>query len=155
MPVSIDLSILDRFEFAHKPVGIKYLLNKPEGLEKFDRNLAMCEMFRAAQDSPPFYAGKDNFTCLGSLAMGMREGDPIFESGEIGATEGIFKEARANRRIYPNMPKLAKDTVRYVAFSPADKLTFDPDVLVITAPVDKAEIVLRALCYSTLGIRWY
>ena len=149
MPTSLDFSIFERFNFERKPVGIKYLLNKPEGLPKFDRSLAMCEMFRAAQDSEPFYAAKDNFACLGAVVMGMRDMEPIFESGEIGATEGIFKEARANRRIYSELPKLARDTVRYAAFSTADKLTFDPDVLIITAPVNQAEIILRALNYST------
>jgi uncharacterized protein (DUF169 family) len=149
MPTSLDFSGFDRFNFERKPVGIKYLLNRPGGLPRFDRSLAMCEIFKAAQDSEPFYADRDNFACLGSMVMGMKEPDPIFESGEIGATEGIFKEARANRRIYPQLPKLAKDTVRYVAFSTADKLTFDPDVLVFTTTVNQAEIILRALNYST------
>jgi uncharacterized protein (DUF169 family) len=39
--------------------------------------------------------------------------------------------------------------VNYVAFSPLDKLTFDPDVLIITARPAQAEIVLRAMTYST------
>jgi uncharacterized protein (DUF169 family) len=152
MPTSLDFSVFDRFNFERKPVGIKYLLNKPEGLRKFDGSLAMCEMFKAAQDVEPFYATEDNFSCLGAMVMGMKDTEPIFESGEIGATEGIFKEARANRRIYPELPKLARGTVRYVSFSTADKLTFDPDVLVITATVNQAEIILRALNYSTGNI---
>jgi uncharacterized protein (DUF169 family) len=149
MPTTLDFSVFDRFDFERQPVGIKYLLNRPEGLPKFDRSLAMCEIFKAAQDSAPFYADKDNFACLGSMVMGMKDADPIFESGEIGATEGIFREARANRRIYPYLPKLAKNSVRYAAFSPANKLTFDPDVLVITANVSQAEVILRALVYSS------
>ncbi|GAG88556.1 unnamed protein product, partial [marine sediment metagenome] len=55
--------------------------------------------------------------------------NPIFESGQVGPKDGIYKEARANRRIYLYIPKLAKGTVRYVAFSPIDKLSFEPDVL--------------------------
>ena len=149
MSATLDFSVFDRFDFERQPVGIKYLLNKPEGLPQFDGSLAMCEIFKAAQDSEPFYADKDNFACLGSMVMGMKDPDPIFESGEIGATEGIFREARANRRIYPDLPKLAKNSVRYVAFSPAGKLAFDPDVLVITATVSQAEILLRALNYSS------
>ena len=149
MPTTLDFSVFDRFDFERQPVGIKYLLNKPEGLPRFDKSLAMCEIFKAAQDSEPFYADKDNFACLGSMVMGMKDADPIFESGEIGATEGIFREARANRRIYPQLPKLARNSVRYVSFSPANKLTFDPDVLVITANISQAEVILRALVYSS------
>ena len=39
--------------------------------------------------------------------------------------------------------------VNYVAFSPLDKLTFEPDLLVLTATPSQAEIVLRAMSYST------
>lgn len=87
--------------------------------------------------------------CKERLLLGMMESEPIFESGQIGAKEKIYQEARANRRIYQYLPKLAKDTVRYVAFSPIDKLTFEPDVMVITANPRQAEILLRALSYST------
>ena len=149
MPTTLDFSVFDRFDFERQPVGIKYLLNKPEGLPRFDKSLAICEIFKSAQGSEPFYADKDNFACLGSMVMGMKDADPIFESGEIGATEGIFREARANRRIYPQLPKLARNSVRYVSFSPANKLTFDPDVLVITANISQAEVILRALVYSS------
>lgn len=148
-PVQRDYSIFHRFEFQHNPVGIKFLLNKPEGVEKLSTSMAFCQMFREAQDRNPFYAAKENFACMERLLLGMMEPDPIFESGQIGAKEKIYQDARANRRIYQYLPKLAKDTVRYVAFSPIDKLTFEPDVLVITADPRQAEILLRALSYST------
>jgi uncharacterized protein (DUF169 family) len=77
------------------------------------------------------------------------EPEPIYKSGQIGAKEKIYQEARANARIYQYVPKLDKDTVRYVAFSPVDKLTFEPDVLIITASPNQAETILRALSYST------
>jgi uncharacterized protein (DUF169 family) len=43
--------------------------------------------------------------------------------------------------------------VRYIVFSPLDKLTFEPDVLVCTATSDQAEILLRAYAYTT-GKMW-
>jgi uncharacterized protein (DUF169 family) len=39
--------------------------------------------------------------------------------------------------------------VRYLAFSQVDELPFEPDLLVITADPSQAEILLRALSYST------
>jgi uncharacterized protein (DUF169 family) len=142
-------SILDRFDFERKPVGIKYLLNKPAGIEKLDKSLTFCQMFKEAQGRRPFYAVKENFSCAGPLLLGMRQPDPVAMSGQIGAADGIFKEARANRRIYQQIPRLERDTVRYVAFSPVDELSFDPDVVIFTTNPSQAEILLRALCYST------
>ena len=144
-----DYSILDKFNFEHKPVGVKFLLNKPKGIKKLDKGLAFCEMLGEAQKTPPFYADRENFTCMGPVVLGMEQPDPIFESGQVGAKDGIYKEARANRRIYHYIPKLAKGTVRYVAFSPLDKLPFEPDVLIITAQVSQAEVLLRAYCYTS------
>jgi uncharacterized protein (DUF169 family) len=144
-----DYSVFDKFNFERKPVGIKFLLNKPEGIDRLDKELALCEMFKEAQERSPFYAIKENFACLGSLVLGIREPEPIFESGEVGVKEGIYKEARANKRIYQYVPKLPKETVRYVAFSPIDQLSFDPDIVIITAHVSQAEILLRSLSYTT------
>lgn len=144
-----DYSIFDKFNFERKPVGVKFLLNRPDGIERLDKSLTFCQMFKEAQDRSPFYAVKENFACVGPLLLGMREPEPIAISGQIGASDGIYKEARANRRIYQHIPKLDKDTVRYVAFSPVDKLSFDPDVVIFTANPSQAEILMRALCYST------
>ncbi len=148
-----DLSIFNKFNFERKPVGIKFLLSKPDGIEKLDKILAFCEMLREAQEGSPFYAVKEDFECVGPLILGMVDPDPIFESGQMGPRLGIFKEARANRRIYPVIPRLTKDTVNYVAFSPLDKLSFEPDVLVVTANPSQAEILLRANSYTT-GKMW-
>jgi uncharacterized protein (DUF169 family) len=143
-----DYSIFERFNFEHPPVGIKFLLNKPEGMEKLDKSMPICRMFREAQDRRPFYASGENFACVDRLLLGFMEPEPIYESGQIGAKERIYQEARANRRIYQYVPKLTRGTVRYVAFSPVSKLTFEPDVLVITATPKQAETILRALSFS-------
>jgi uncharacterized protein (DUF169 family) len=144
-----DLSVFKKFNFERPPVGVKFLLNKPKGIKKLDKSLAFCEMLAEAQKGSPFYVTKENDTCMGPVVLGMVEPDPIFESGQVGTKDGIFKEARANRRIYHYIPKLAKGTVRYVAFAPMDKLTFEPDVLIITATPNQAEILLRAHSYTT------
>lgn len=149
MPNKLDYSIFKEFHFEIPPIGVKFLLNKPRGIRKLDKGLAFCEMLGEAQKSPPFYADRENFTCMGPVVLGMEEPDPIFVSGQVGAKDGIYKEARANRRIYNYIPKMAKGTVRYVTFSPIDKLSFEPDLLIIAATPPQAEILLRAYCYTS------
>lgn len=144
-----DYSVFNEFHFERSPVAVKFLLNRPGGMDRLDKELALCEMFGEAQGRDPFYVSSENFACLGSLVLGMREPEPIFISGEVGAKEGIYKEARANKRIYRYIPKLPKDTVRHVAFSPLDRISFDPDILILTTDVSQAEIILRASTYTT------
>lgn len=148
-----DLSVFKKFNFERPPVGIKYLLNKPKGIKKLDKTLAFCEMLTEAQKGTPFYATKEDFECVGPLVLGMEEPNPVFESGQLGAPLGLFKEARANRRIYPPIPRLGRGTCRYVVFAPLDKISFEPDVLVVTTDPTQAEIILRAHSYTT-GKTW-
>ncbi|MBN1191709.1 MAG: DUF169 domain-containing protein [Dehalococcoidales bacterium] len=144
-----DYSVLNGFDFQYKPVGIKFLLNKPEDLPQTGNCMPICRLFAEAQKSDPFYASKENFSCVDRLLMGMIEPEPTTISGQIGAKEKIYQEARANRRIYQYAPRLQPNTVRHVAFSSVDKMTFEPDVMLFTARPDQAEIILRALSYST------
>lgn len=144
-----DFSILDNFEFTYKPVAMKFLLNKPDGIEKLDRSIPICKMFREAQDMHPFYASAENFSCVDRFLLGFMDPEPTYESGQIGALERIYQDARANRRIYQYIRKIPVGTVRHMAFAPVDRVPFDPDLLVITARPDQAEVILRALSYST------
>jgi uncharacterized protein (DUF169 family) len=148
-PSSRDYSIFSKFDFERKPVGIKFLLNRPDGMKQIDKDMPICRMLGEAYKGRPFYAVKDNLTCMGKLSLGMVDAEPITESGQIGAKENIYQEARANRRIYQYIQKIPRDTVRYVAFSTIDVLPFNPDVLILTATPFQAEILLRALSYST------
>jgi uncharacterized protein (DUF169 family) len=122
-------------------------------MKRLDKILDFCEMLVEAQNGNTFYVTKKNFTCVGPLILGMVDSDPVFESGRVGPELEIFKNARANRGIYRFLPKLARNTANYVAFSPLGKLSFEPDVLIVTAYPGQAEIILRANSYTT-GNMW-
>ncbi len=153
MSVREHLSILDKLDLARPPVGVRFLPNKPDGIKQLDKTLDFCEMLVEAQEANRFYAAKDNFTCVGPLLLGMVDHEPVFEMGLVGPRLEIFKDARANRRVYQVVPKLTKGTINCVAFSPLHKLTFEPDVLIVTANPSQAEILLRASSYTT-GKMW-
>jgi uncharacterized protein (DUF169 family) len=149
-PLRTDLSIYDKFAFDKPPVGVKYLLFPPEGIEQLDKSLALCEMVKEAQNrQTPFYISKENENCFGRVALGMEEAPPFAEAGELGVRYEIFQETRANRRLYQHIPMLRKHTVNYVVFSPMNALSFDPDVMIFYARPKQAEIILRAMSYST------
>ncbi len=155
--LEIDLSIYSKFNFDNPPVGIKFMYDRPDGIEQLSlsKSMSFCERVREAQKCGiPFYISKENEEeCVGKLLLGMDDLPPFAESGQIGLALEIFQEARANQRLYEYIPKFGKGTVNYVVFSPFDKLTFEPDVLVITANPSQAEIIMRAMTYST-GEMW-
>lgn len=146
-----DYSILDKYGFERKPVGVKFMITSPEGIPRIAKELNMCEMLKEAQDDGAFYVAPDDWVCVGveQMILGMKDPEPLLVSGLFGGDEGLFKEASSCRSMYQYLPRMPKDSVKYVAFAPLDKLTFDPDVLVITAELYQAQTILRAVNYST------
>jgi uncharacterized protein (DUF169 family) len=146
-----DLSVYRQFNFENPPVGVKYLFHKPEGIEPLGKSLALCEMVKEAhQRKTPFYFTKENENCFGKSFLGMT-GDSanLADGGELGLKLEIFQDPRANSRLRRFINNMEPGSVNYVAFSPLDKLTFEPDLLVLMATPSQAEIVLRAMTYST------
>ena len=94
---SRDYSVFDRLNLERKPVGVKFLPTKPEGIDRLKVKRAFCEMFKEAQEGEPFYVQEDDFVCVEPLLLGMRDPEPALISGLAGGTSGLFKEARANR----------------------------------------------------------
>jgi uncharacterized protein (DUF169 family) len=152
-PLTQELSIFNKLDFERPPVGVKFQFFKPASMKPMDaeKNLSFCEMLKEAWEADaPFYFGKENNeACVGKILLGMEAMEPFAESGQIGERLGIFQEARANYIFYQHVPKFEKGIINYVAFSPLEKLTFEPDVLIITADHGQAEIVMRAMTYST------
>lgn len=146
-----DFSVLDRFNFERKPVGVKFLIEKPEGIKRIDKELNMCEMLKEAQENDPFYVGPDDWVCVGveQHILGMSDAEPVLVSGLLGGDEGLYKNASACRAMYQYLPSLPKGSVQYVVFAPVDKMDFDPDLLVMTADINQAPTLLRSINHST------
>ena len=49
-----DLAILDKFDFDVQPVGVKFLVKRPDRVERLNENMALCEMLKRAQEGNVF-----------------------------------------------------------------------------------------------------
>lgn len=154
MPKVLELDIFNKIGLERKPICIKFSYLEPKDLKKSDKEMRLCEFVSEAQRADePFYIGKENENCYGKKVIGMESFPPFAESGLIGPELKIFQEPRANARLYFRVPVLRPGTVNYVMFSPIDKVTFNPDLLIVTANISQAELILRAMSYST-GELW-
>lgn len=148
------MEILNKLEFEIQPVAVKFLARKPEQIDRLDKTMFFCEMLRTAQEGNSFYADRENHMCdAGLYLLGGPDAPPPYTNGEYGAGLKVFNEPRAARRLYEYVPKLEKGTIQYVAFSTLDRLSFEPDLLILVAHVGQTEILLRAMSYKT-GKMW-
>ena len=150
-PLRTDLSVYSQFKFERPPVGVNYFFHKPEGIEKLDKKLGLCEMAKEAQQrGKPFYFTREEENCIGKVFLGMMGDAPHrSDGGMLGVKLQLFQHGGANLRHRTFVPLLEKGSVNYVVFSPIDKLAFEPDLLIILATPSQAEILLRAMTYST------
>jgi uncharacterized protein (DUF169 family) len=149
-----DFAILDKFEFDVPPVGVKFLVKRPDTIKRLNENMALCEMLKKAQEGNAFFVDKENHTCdAGPYVLGQEDAPEPLISGRFGAGLKIFEEPRSASRLYQYIPRISKGVVNYVAFSPLNKLPFDPDVLIILSRTSQTEILLRAMSYRT-GKMW-
>ncbi len=149
-----DWATLDRFDFGVQPVAVRLSVKRPDSVDRLGENMAFCEMLKWAQEGNSFYADAENHTCgAGSYVLGQADAAEPYISGEFGAGLRIFEDARAASRLYLYIPRVGRGVVNYVAFSPSEKLLFEPDVLIFLANTSQAEILLRAVSYRT-GQMW-
>jgi uncharacterized protein (DUF169 family) len=149
-----DLAILDKFDFDVQPVGVKFLVKQPDLVDRLDENMAFCEMLKRAQEGNVFYVDAENHTCeAGLYVLGQADAPEPYISGQFGAGLKIFEGPRTASRLYQYIPKIGEGVVNYVAFSPLNKLPFEPDVLILLTNTSQTEILLRAMSYRT-GKMW-
>jgi uncharacterized protein (DUF169 family) len=144
-------SVLDTFNLERQPIGVKFQIQKPEGINKPGKPLNMCEMIKHAQEGNIFYVGEADLVCVGieQMILGMKDPEPLLVSGAFGGEEGLFGGDNACRAMYDVLPTLPKGSVRYVVFGPLDKITFEPDLVIMMANISQAQTLLRCINYST------
>jgi len=98
-----DYSIFDNFKFERKPVGVRFSMERPRDISPTDKLLALCEAFKEAQTSNPFYITRENIQC-GEQVAGFADYPPVMYSGQLGPIFSMFKNPGANRRIYDYVP---------------------------------------------------
>ena len=149
----LDFSVLEKLELKLPPIGVKFDLFRPTDCPQLplEEKMSLCEMFRKCQETgEPFYFSKENEeTCVGKCVLGMEEFPGSAISGQIGPRLGVWQDPRGNRNVYRQVKLLAKDSCNFVRFCPAGKLTFQPDVLVLAAPISTGEKIMRATTYYT------
>ena len=155
MTISVkDMDILKKFDFSVPPVAVAYSFYQPEGIDRLDKRLTLCEMLKEAQTGKAFYADTENHTCeAGLYVMGIADVPEVFRAGIYGAGLQVFENPRCASRIYDHVPTADRGIIKYVSFAPLDKVSFDPDLLIIMSSTDQTEILLRAASYKT-GDMW-
>lgn len=148
------LQVSAKIGFEVPLVGVKYSVDVPDGVPRLQGSMRLCEMLRHAQEGNAFYAGPDNHLCGAALYALGKDLPPVYTSGIYGTGLEVFDSPRSGSRLYDHIPRLQERRgIEYLTLAPIDKLTDDPDLLIIAAREEQSEVILRAMSYST-GKPW-
>lgn len=143
-----------KLELEYQPVALKYTFSKPEGVKRYEGKAAFCELVhKASLADEAFFIDKDTDECFGKVALGMVPPDGFAASGAVGPDIGMFQTQAPNSRLYEQMVRLTLGAHNYVTMCPVALCDFDPDIVMVVAPTEKAEIVLRATSWVS-GDLW-
>ena len=147
-----ERGIFERLELDYPAVAIKFMRNRPEGIEQTEEKKQLCAFLtQAQQENKAFYISVENEVCMGKVALGMEGLETpqggIHACGNMGCALGAFRSPSANARLYYKAPRLLESSVNFVVFCPVAQCDFDPDIVVCVADTSKADILLRASSY--------
>ncbi len=151
----ISNKIKEHLDLKKSPVAVKFVLRKediPEGIEKISDGARHCELVQKASKGEIFYATAEEQTCKGgAAALGLMEAPEKVKTGEMYHGLGRFSSLGSSKRTMEEIPKI--EPIMYaLIYSPLEKATFDPDVIVVICNPAQALKLAQAMVY-TLGGR--
>ena len=134
------------------PIAISFSNEPPEGVEQLNGRIRLCQMLdKVRLEGVSFYTNAENHGCDGgAYSCGLIQPSERLKTGEFLAKElGLFGSTRAARRFISSIPRIEPGTVNVVTFSPLEKASFEPDVVVLICNAKQGMEIAEAVAYES------
>lgn len=154
---SYGQEMVEYLKLKTSPVAVK-LVSKggeiPTEIKKVDEVMTHCQFVdRVRRSGEEFYTLTDDHMCkIGSSTLGLNEMPPEVPSGESYYKEfGLFSTQGAARRTAEKMPILPPNSNEAVIYSPLEKSSFVPDVIVFICNPKHTMMLIQSYMYKNGG----
>ncbi|HWQ49555.1 MAG TPA: DUF169 domain-containing protein [Methanosarcina sp.] len=152
---SYGQKMIEYLELKTSPVAVKLISKKgeiPSGIKKVDEVMTHCQFVdRVRTTGEEFYTLAEDQMCkIGSGALGFNEIPPEVLSGES-YYKGfkLFSAQGSASRTVKKIPVLPPNSTDAIIYSPLEKTSFVPDVIVVICNPKKAMLLTQAYVYKT------
>ncbi|WP_292467657.1 DUF169 domain-containing protein [Methanolobus sp.] len=148
--------LIEILQMNTSPVAV-YLVKTgeeiPAGIPHIGENTRHCQMVdNVRRLGAPFYALLDDQMCKGGAAvMGLTEMSPKLKSGEVYFNLNHFATIDSAKSTMERVPMVEANSIKAVVYSPLEKATFAPDVVLIIAKPKQVMELSQALLHKTGG----
>ena len=149
--------LIKLLNLSTSPVAVKLILKgeeTPEEIKKVGEVMTHCQFVdRVRRTREEFYTlGEDQMCKIGAGTMGLNEIPPEVFSGESYYKEfKLFSTQGASRRTVEKIPILPPNSIVSVMYSPLEKTSFVPDVVVVICNPKQIMLLTQAYMYKTGG----
>ena len=154
---SYGQKMVECLKLKTSPVAVK-LISKggeiPCGIKKVDEVMTHCQFVdRVRRTGEEFYTlGEDQMCKIGAGTLGLNEIPPEVPSGESYYKEfELFSTQGAARRTVERIPILPPNSTESVMYSPLEKASFIPDVVVFICNPKQIMLLTQAHVYKNGG----
>ena len=125
----------------------------PEDIPHVGETTRHCQMVdNVRRLGDPFYATLEDHQCKGGAAvMGLSEMSPKLKSGEVYYNLNHFATVGSAKSTMEKVPMVEANSVRAIVYSPLEKATFKPDVVLIIAKPKQVMQLSQALLHKEGG----
>jgi len=153
---NIGTDLIRLLKLKTSPIAVALvsdIIEIPEDVERIEGPLRHCQMVdKVRKEGKQFYAIADDQQCKGGAAiMGMQEIAPKLASGETYYNLGRFESIESARNTMEQVPVLPAGSIKAVIYGPLDKITFNPNVIIIIDTPKKAMQISQALIHHSGG----
>lgn len=134
------------------PIALSFSAEAPEGVEQMKGRMRLCQMLdKVRLEGESFYTDSENHECDGgAYSCGLIKPSERLKTGEFLAKDlGLFGSKSAARRFISSIPRIEFGTVKVVSFSPLEKATFEPDVVVLICNAKQGMKIAEAVAYES------
>ena len=149
--------LIKHLKIRTSPVAVKLILKGEEiqeGIKKADEGMTHCQFVdKARRTREEFYTLDENQMCkIGAGAMGLGAISQDLVSGELYYKEfELFGTLDASRRTVEMIPTLPPNSTKAVLYSPVEKTSFIPDVVMVIGNPKQMMLLTQAAMYRLGG----
>lgn len=149
--------LIKRLKIRTSPVAVKLIPQGegiPEGIKRADEGMTHCQFVdKARRAREEFYTLSENQICkIGAGAMGLGTVPEDLVSGELYYKEfELFSTLGASRRTVEMIPTLPPNSTKAVLYSPLEKTSFIPDVVMVVSNPRQMMLLTQAAMYRLGG----
>ncbi len=148
--------LIDILQISTSPVAVHLVKADeeiPEGIPHIGETTRHCQMVdNSRRLGTQFYSLLDDQMCKGGAAvMGLTEMSPKLKSGEVYYNLNHFASIEAAKSTMEKVPMVEASSIKAIVYSPLEKATFKPDVILVIAKPKQVMELSQALLQKNGG----